>query len=156
MLNIFYHCCPVKIQWIYTYDTRRPKESIGTNQPWHLVGKILVWYMAIFKVVPWPLTSKYLNENASVCTHKSPLYICTHFMIFTFSLKQKPSRFLHAVQMCYSHLKWCFCTRVHKQCWICICAETESVSSLPLHSSHNKAVAKGHVRWNGCQFNNVH
>ena len=28
--------------------------------------------IAIFKVVPWPLTSRYLNGNGSVGTHKSP------------------------------------------------------------------------------------
>ena len=51
--------------------------------------KVLLW----FKVVPWPLTSRYLNENGSVGTHKSPLYIHTHSMIFIFSLRQT----------------WCFC-----------------------------------------------
>ena len=48
---------------------------------------------AIFKVVPWPLTSRYLNENGSVVTHKSPLSIHTHFMLFAFSSWQKTAVF---------------------------------------------------------------
>ena len=72
-----------------------------------LQSKAKCWWgktgMAIFKVVPWPLNS-YLHENASVGTHKSHLYIHTHFMLFPFSLRQKPSRFLLAVQTCYFRL----------------------------------------------------
>ena len=49
----------------------------------------------IFKMVPWPLTSRYVNENGSVCTHKSPLCIHTHFMIFTFSLRSVDNKGLY-------------------------------------------------------------
>ena len=49
---------------------------------------------------------KETSDLRSVCTHKSPLHTHTHFMMFTFSLRHKPSRNV----LFWPRLNWCFCT----------------------------------------------
>ena len=94
--------CGLKI--LILYESKRPKESINTNHvmiSWEVSKLSKTGHFqngplnSDLKISEWKWFSWYPQASS---LHPSI------FMMFPFWLRQRPSRFLHAVQMCYSRL----------------------------------------------------